>query len=82
MASIRITKPSHLAPARMAYSPGFIIRALSLEEVLSVIGLVVNSLQALVLPITIYLLVVQRNAPGRDGSPAFFRRWHVEGGHG
>jgi hypothetical protein len=40
----------------------FMISALSIEEILSIIGLVVNSLQALVLPITIYLLVVQTRA--------------------
>lgn len=40
----------------------FIISGLSFEEILSIIGLVVNSLQALVLPITVYLLVVQTRA--------------------
>jgi len=36
--------------------------SLSFDEVLSIIALVVNSLQAVVLPITIYLLVVQTRA--------------------
>src|SRR5713226_168777 len=39
-----------------------ILATLSFDEILSIIGLVVNSLQALVLPITIYLLVVQTRA--------------------
>ncbi len=36
--------------------------ALSIDEIIAIIGLVVGSLQALVLPITIYLLVVQTRA--------------------
>ncbi len=36
--------------------------ALSFDEMLAIIALVVNSLQALVLPITVYLLVVQTRA--------------------
>ncbi len=36
--------------------------ALSFDEILAIIGLVVSSLQALVLPVTIYLLVVQTRA--------------------
>jgi hypothetical protein len=39
-----------------------IVATLSFDEILAIIGLVVNSLQALVLPITIYLLVVQTRA--------------------
>lgn len=39
-----------------------IIASLSFDEILAIIGLVVNSVQALVLPITIYLLVVQTRA--------------------
>ena len=39
-----------------------VMGALSLDEVLAIIALVVNSLQALVLPITVYLLVVQTRA--------------------
>jgi hypothetical protein len=39
-----------------------IVATLSFDEILSIIGLVVNSMQALVLPITIYLLVVQTRA--------------------
>ena len=39
-----------------------ILATLSFDEILSIIGLVVNSMQALVLPITIYLLVVQTRA--------------------
>jgi len=36
--------------------------ALSIDEIIAIIGLVVTSLQALVLPVTIYLLVVQTRA--------------------
>ena len=36
--------------------------ALSIDEIIAIVGLVVGSLQALVLPITIYLLVVQTRA--------------------
>lgn len=36
--------------------------SLSFDEIIAIIGLVVNSLQALVLPITIYLLAVQTRA--------------------
>src|SRR5260370_8656168 len=36
--------------------------ALSIDEIIAIIGLIVGSLQALVLPITIYLLVVQTRA--------------------
>ena len=43
-------------------SIAIITGSLTFDEVLSIIGLVVNSLQALVLPITIYLLVVQTRA--------------------
>ena len=39
-----------------------ITSSLTFDEILAIIGLVVNSLQALVLPITIYLLVVQTRA--------------------
>lgn len=39
-----------------------IVLGLTFDEILAIIGLVVNSLQALVLPITIYLLVVQTRA--------------------
>jgi hypothetical protein len=39
-----------------------IIGALSFDEVLAIIGLVVNCLQVLVLPVTIYLLAVQTRA--------------------
>src|SRR6266849_6895280 len=39
-----------------------ILATLSFDEILSIIGLVVNSVQALVLPITIYLLIVQTRA--------------------
>ena len=39
-----------------------IIGALTLDEIIAIIGLIVGSLQALVLPITIYLLVVQTRA--------------------
>ena len=39
-----------------------IVATLSFDEILAIIGLVVNSMQALVLPITIYLLVVQTRA--------------------
>jgi hypothetical protein len=39
-----------------------IVATLSFDEILAIIGLVVNSLQALVLPVTIYLLVVQTRA--------------------
>jgi hypothetical protein len=35
---------------------------LSFDQIIAIIGLIVNSLQALVLPITIYLLVVQTRA--------------------
>lgn len=40
----------------------FIFGALSFDEVLAIIALVVNALQALVLPVTIYLLAVQTRA--------------------
>src|SRR5216683_2621434 len=36
--------------------------ALSIDEIIAIIGLIVGSLQALVLPITIYLLIVQTRA--------------------
>ncbi len=39
-----------------------IVATLTFDEILAIIGLVVNSMQALVLPITIYLLVVQTRA--------------------
>src|SRR5215469_2092180 len=39
-----------------------IVFAFSFDQIISIIGLIVNSLQALVLPITIYLLVVQTRA--------------------
>ncbi|HEV2473782.1 MAG TPA: hypothetical protein VGS41_13990 [Chthonomonadales bacterium] len=39
-----------------------VIGSLTFDEILAIIGLVVNSLQALVLPITIYLLAVQTRA--------------------
>lgn len=39
-----------------------IIGALTVDEIIAIIGLIVGSLQALVLPITIYLLVVQTRA--------------------
>ncbi len=39
-----------------------ILGALSFDEVLAIIGLVVNALQALVLPVTIYLLAIQTHA--------------------
>ena len=39
-----------------------IVATLSFDEILAIIGLVVNSMQALVLPVTIYLLVVQTRA--------------------
>ena len=39
-----------------------IISALSFDEVLAIIALVVNCLQVLVLPVTIYLLAVQTRA--------------------
>jgi hypothetical protein len=39
-----------------------IVLNLSFDQVIAIIGLIVNSLQALVLPITIYLLVVQTRA--------------------
>jgi len=42
--------------------PPIVIGALTFDEVIAIIGLVVGSLQALVLPITIYLLVVQTRA--------------------
>ncbi|GAC1567449.1 MAG: hypothetical protein NVS3B14_13530 [Ktedonobacteraceae bacterium] len=42
--------------------PAIISGTLSFDEILSIIGLVVNSLLALVLPSTIYLLVVQTRA--------------------
>ena len=39
-----------------------IIGALTIDEIIAIIALIVGSLQALVLPITIYLLVVQTRA--------------------
>lgn len=39
-----------------------ILATLSFDEILAIIGLIVNSMQALVLPVTIYLLVVQTRA--------------------
>ncbi len=39
-----------------------VIGALTFDEVIAIIGLVVSALQALVLPVTIYLLVVQTRA--------------------
>jgi hypothetical protein len=39
-----------------------VIADLSFDEILSIISLIVNGLQALVLPVTIYLLVVQTRA--------------------
>src|SRR6516225_2235784 len=45
----------------LAYSV-LVMGALSFDEVLAIIALVVNSLQALVLPVTVYLLVVQTRA--------------------
>src|ERR1700719_1975991 len=39
-----------------------IVATLSFDEILAIIGLVVNTMQALVLPITIYLLIVQTRA--------------------
>ena len=39
-----------------------VISSLTFDQALAIIGLVVNSLQALVLPITIYLLAVQTRA--------------------
>ena len=40
----------------------FIIGVLTFDEVLAIIALVVNALQALVLPVTIYLLAIQTHA--------------------
>src|SRR5712692_9516871 len=39
-----------------------IVLDLTFDQIIAIIGLIVNSLQALVLPITIYLLVVQTRA--------------------
>lgn len=47
---------------RMLAYNSIVIGALSFDEIISIIGLVVASLQAFVLPITIYLLVVQTRA--------------------
>src|SRR3989441_11904406 len=38
------------------------IGALTIDQIIAIIGLVIGSLQALVLPVTIYLLVVQTRA--------------------
>src|SRR6266516_4160429 len=46
------------ALAQIPIMPG----ALTTDEIIAIIGLVVSSLQALVLPVTIYLLVVQTRA--------------------
>jgi hypothetical protein len=45
----------------LAYIP-ILPGALTFDEIIAIIGLVVSSLQALVLPVTIYLLVVQTEA--------------------
>ena len=45
-------------PAQIAVTVG----VLSFDEIIAIVGLVVSSLQALVLPVTIYLLVVQTRA--------------------
>ena len=39
-----------------------IVFGFTFDQIIAIIGLIVNSLQALVLPITVYLLVVQTRA--------------------